>query len=153
MKKLMLVVTAMLALAMPVKAEDSVLNRVWGDLQTNSSFHVFDNGTPAYFYDFKQHEQMAGLTTEFYQYRYSTLDLGLLKSIDGGTNHVLPVLNANVHAGTYLAKIPAVQAGLTLLGLNSGVLQYFTLGGWAGRDFATSNYRYGLSSGFRIEFK
>lgn len=153
MKKLLLVVAAMLALAMPVRAEDSVLNKLWGDLQTNSSFHLFDNGTPAYFYDFKQHEQMAGLTTEFYQYRYSTLDFGLLKSIDGGTNHVLPVVNANLHAGTYLAKIPAVSSLMSGFGLNAGALQYFTLGGWAGRDFATSNYRYGVSSGFRIEFK
>lgn len=153
MKKLLLVVAALMALAMPVKAEDNnVLSRTWTDLQSNSSFHLFDNGTSAYFYDFKQHESMAGVSTEFYQYRHATLDLGLVKSIENG-DHAFPILNANLHVGSYLANVPAVVAGLNVLGLNSGILQYFTAGAWAGRDFSTSEYRYGVSSGLRVEFK
>lgn len=152
MKKLLILLTFALGYSTIAKADDSIPAQIWADLQANTTSHVLDNGTPGFFYDFASHKLMSGATSELYTYRHVSLDFGVVRSIE---NHdkTLPVLGANLHVGSYLAKFNSVNRAMTKLKLNQGLLQYFVAGAWTGRDFTDHVNRYGFYSGFKAEFK
>lgn len=155
MKKLLLFVVAVVALfAKPARADNS-LSLLWDDIKSSATAHILDNATPAYFYDFKNHQQLGGVTSEIYTYRYASLDAGLVKPIDTSAK-AIPVGSIDLHVGSYLAQFSEVGAVINNLGLNGGALQYVHIGGWVGKDFAAAQgngWLYGVMGGFRIQFK
>lgn len=134
------------------KADDSVGAAVWKDIQSSGTVHVLDNTTPGFFYDFADHKMMSGATTEIYTYRHFSLDSGIVRSIENH-DHTLPVLATNIHIGSYLATFKPISNAVKNFRLNQGLLQYFVMGAWGGRDFTDHKNRYGFYSGFRAEFK
>lgn len=152
MKRLLILLTLVFGSCIMAKADDSIPAQIWADLQANTTSHVLDNGTPGFFYDVSSHKLMSGATSELYTYRNLSLDFGVVRSIENH-DHTLPVLGTNLHIGSFLAKFNNVDRLMTKLKLKQGLLQYFVMGGWAGRDFTDHVNRYGFYSGFKAEFK
>lgn len=153
----LLYVIASFAFVVPAKADDTLLKKTWTDVQSNSSFHLFDNLTSGTFYDFKEHVMMAGGTTEIYTYKKLSFDLGIVKSIDSPTStvsptDVLPIVGVKLKIGSVLDAIPALHALAGQMGLQQGLLQYVTAGGWAARDFDLHETRYGGYAGLVATF-
>lgn len=154
---IVLYIIASLTFISPLRADDSLLQKSWNDLKTNSSFHLLDNLTPGTFYDFKEHVLMAGGTTELYNYRHVSFDVGVVKSIDKSTSVVpasdtLPIVGLKLKVGEWLDTNPALHNLGTSLGLNQGVLQYLTAGVWTARDFVVHENRYGGYTGLQVKF-
>lgn len=127
---------------------------LWQDIKSSSTMHILDNGTPGWFYDYKDHVSMSGVTTEIYKYRHLSGDFGFVKSIDN-KGRLVPILGTNIHIGSFLNRFQSVNTAITNLGLNQGLLKYFVAGAWAGHDFNDPMrvIHYGIYSGFRIEIQ
>jgi len=152
MKRYLLTLVILVGLCAILKADDSIPKQVWTDIQSSSTLHILDNGTPGFFYDFADHEMMSGATTEIYKYRHFSGDFGLVRSIEN-RDRVIPIIGVNIHLGSFLARFDTVNQIITNLKLNQGLLQYFVAGAWSGQDFNANKTRYGFYSGFRAEFK
>ena len=164
MKRVLIAVALMAALALPVKAAstgtvvavDNFFGKVWTEIKTNSSFHFLDNLTPATFYDFKEHTLMAGGTTAVYRYRMLSLDGGVVKSIDdqaAENSNAIPIIGINFHGGTLINNSATLTKAVNSAGFDQGLWKYLTAGGWAGRDFAEHINRYGVYGGFLVLFQ
>lgn len=155
--------TAMALFAAPARAAstntvvavDGFFGKIWGDVSSNSSFHLLDNLTPATFYDFNEHTLMAGGTTAIYRYRALSADVGVVKSIDNqaAENGAIPIVGLNFHGGTLINNTPALRAAVDNAGFDQGLLKYLTAGAWTGRDFKTHITRYGVYGGFLVLFE
>jgi hypothetical protein len=132
--------------------EPPIITQISSDVVANTSGHLLDNGTSAYYYDFKEHKLLAGATTELLSYRWVTLNAGAIRSVEDHTN-VLVITGLDLHIGSYLAHFKSVDRTMTKMRMKQGLLQYFTLGVWGGQDFSKNEYRYGLYAGLRKEFK
>lgn len=154
-----LFIIATLTFSTPAHADndDSLLQKSWNDIKSNSHMHFLDNLTPATFYDFKEHVMMAGGTSSFYSYKKLTADFGVVKSIDASTSVVpastaLPMVGLNLHIGEWLDSIPALHTLGANLGLQQGLLQYATAGAWFARDFGIHEFRYGAYTGLQVKW-
>lgn len=133
-------------------AEDSILGQVSSDIVNKTEGHLLDNGTPAYFYDFKDHKLLGGATTELIRYRWLTGNFGVIREVEDHTS-VFCVTGLNFHIGSYVAHFKFVDNIMTKMRVKQGLLQYFSVGLWGGQDFTKNEYRYGVYTGFRAEFK
>src|SRR5258708_4176331 len=97
MKKL-LVISALLLSAISVRAyaDDSIISQIGTNITTKTEGHFLDNGTPGYFYDFKEHKLLAGGTTELLRYRWMTGNFGAIRSVEDHTN-VFIITGLNFH--------------------------------------------------------
>ena len=152
MKKLLFVAALLVLTVKPVRADSGIVGQLFDNIKSSITAHILDNATPGYFYDFKNHRQLGGVTSELYVYKHLSLDGGLIRSIEA-QGHTIPIANLDVHLGSYLAQFDQVKTLVATLGLNGGLLQYAHIGGWAGKDLTTREYLYGLSGGIRVEFK
>jgi hypothetical protein len=144
MKKLTSFVVAMLLGIAPVFASDSGLKKTWEDFRSNSHVHLFDNLTPAGFYDTDADEFLAGAVTSLYSYRFLTLDVGIVEDF--------PIAGANVKVNELLMYVPQIRETLTFLKLDEGFLKYTAMGLWAARDFEAKKARYGYYVGAEFQF-
>lgn len=130
---------------------DSKLKEVWNTLSSKENFHLLDNATPSSYYDFNKKEWLAGATSTLYKVQHVSFDVGIAKSIEQG-QQAFPTTAIKFHGGEILSANSRVQDLMATFGLNQGLLQYATGGGWAARDFNIGDYRYGAFLGAELKF-
>lgn len=94
---------------------DSLFGSIWNDLKANSSFHAFDNAAPLWGQDFINGQQLVGVSSAFYYYRFISVDGQMLKKSDVDLN-VFPGVGPNLHGDMLLKEVyPAGYDSLSRL--------------------------------------
>ncbi len=130
---------------------DLTLKELWGEISSKDNFHLLDNAKFAYFYDFKQKEQLTGVASSWYQKGYFSSDIAVIKSTEQDASG-FPALGANILAGDYIGKLGPVKRLIDPITEYAPLLKSATFGTWGGRDFNEGIWRWGVYAGLQQKF-
>lgn len=136
----------------PPPAADTFLGSLWSDVRTNSSFHLLDNAAPVWGQDIVHGQQLIGVTTSVYMYRFISMDVQAWRKSDTDAN-VFPGAGPNIHADLLVKELlPGVYDSVS--GLLPEKFDKTTLCGGVSfsRDFYDHVWRTTLYAGFNFRF-
>ena len=120
-------------------------SNAWWQSEVVNGWHLLDNLTPGTFYDYNQHEWLAGGTSVIYKPHKLAFSFegGITKPIERSDN-AMPTFGLNYHLGSVLMQIEPLRDFINKIIPDEGkrgLLADFTFGGFIARDFGVASWR------------
>ena len=147
------IVGALLFLCFSVQSSWSAsIGDLLDDIRQETRLAIGNNGTAAWYHDWRSGQQGFGLSTEIFTYRYFSANGGYFTMLDAGLKGTA-VLGGSLHLDRLLVQIVPNGVELMKLFVPQSMEKFFSrlsLGVFFGYNFSRNDTAIGISSG--LEF-